>query len=103
MRRAKIRFTAAYVLSAFAFLADGAAIGKEYWVSAAGNDSAAGTENMPFATLERARDVDGEDLEFFAGQWLDTGGCSGTTCADMDGSTSVDCLDFAALAQNWGP
>ena len=56
MRRAKIRLTAAYLLS-LAFLTGGAAAGQEYWVSAAGNDSAAGTKDMPFATLERARDV----------------------------------------------
>jgi len=56
MRRAEIQFTAACFLSV-AFLAGGAAIGQEYWVSAAGNDSAAGTKDMPFATLERARDA----------------------------------------------
>ena len=31
-------------------------MGQEYWVSTAGSDAAPGTEEKPFATLERARD-----------------------------------------------
>jgi len=56
MRRARVRFMTACFL-ALTFLAGGAAMGQEYWVSVAGNDSAAGTKDMPFATLERARDA----------------------------------------------
>ena len=56
MKQAKVRFTTACLLS-FAFVAGGAALGQEYWVSTTGNDAETGTKKKPFATLERARDA----------------------------------------------
>src|SRR2546426_5045850 len=38
-------------------IAGGAASGRDFWVSVAGNDGDAGTNEKPFATLERARDA----------------------------------------------
>lgn len=52
----KVRLVPTCLLS-LAFLVGGAAMGQEYWVSAAGSDADAGTKDMPFATLERARDA----------------------------------------------
>ena len=49
-------FAAAWFLS-FALLAEDAATAHEYWVSTTGNDADAGTQDEPFATLERARDA----------------------------------------------
>ncbi|GAG09695.1 unnamed protein product, partial [marine sediment metagenome] len=42
-----------------------------------------------------------EDLEIFAGQWLNEG-CSAPDCeADLDGVPGVDMSDFSVLADNW--
>lgn len=46
--------------------------------------------------------MDEEDLALFAGQWLETGGCSGPGCADLDGSTVVDLGDCGLLGEEWG-
>lgn len=47
-------------------------------------------------------DLNWEDVDIFAEQWLDVGGCSGEGCADLDGDTRVDFLDFALLCEDWG-
>jgi hypothetical protein len=47
-------------------------------------------------------EVDFNDLEIFAAQWLDPpGGCSDSNCANFDGINGVDMFDFAMLAGNW--
>ncbi|MHC4497788.1 MAG: lamin tail domain-containing protein [Planctomycetota bacterium] len=56
----------------------------------------------PTGDLDGNCEVDFNDLEIFALQWLDSpGGCSDSNCADFDGINGVDMFDFAMLAGNW--
>ena len=45
--------------------------------------------------------VNWEDVELFANQWLDTGGCAEPNCADLNNDDKVNMADFAILASNW--
>jgi hypothetical protein len=55
----------------------------------------------PVGDLDGDRDVDFEDLQVLASQWLDEA-CPVAECeADLNGSSTVDSADFALLAQNW--
>jgi hypothetical protein len=55
----------------------------------------------PVGDLDGDRDVDFEDLQILASQWLDEA-CPVAECeADLNGSSTVDSADFALLAQNW--
>ncbi|MHC4570689.1 MAG: lamin tail domain-containing protein [Planctomycetota bacterium] len=64
--------------------------------------AASGVQACPVGDLSGDCTVDWQDLQIFAGQWLDTGGCSEPNCADLDDSNNVDAFDFALLAENWG-
>ncbi|MHC4387502.1 MAG: Calx-beta domain-containing protein, partial [Planctomycetota bacterium] len=56
----------------------------------------------PRGDLDGDCKVDFNDVEIFAGQWLDPPeGCSGPNCANLDGSSVVNMLDYALLAENW--
>ncbi len=57
--------------------------------------------NYPTGDLNQDFEVDFEDLEIFAKQWLDDSGCSEPNCADLDDSNGVNMFDFAILAANW--
>ena len=55
----------------------------------------------PVGDVDGDRDVDFEDLQVLASQWLDEA-CPAAECeADLNGSSTVDSADFALLAQNW--
>ena len=60
------------------------------------------------AALCPGGDLDGdckvgwEDIQVFAEQWLDAGGCSHSGCADFDSMNGVDLSDFSTLAAQWG-
>jgi len=41
--------------------------------------------------------VDWQDLQIFAGRWLDDSGCS----ADLNGDAVVNAMDFSLLSENW--
>jgi hypothetical protein len=56
----------------------------------------------PLGDLSGNCKVDWQDMQLFAQQWLDSGGCSEPNCADLDGDSNVDSVDFALLAANWG-
>ena len=45
--------------------------------------------------------VDWKDIEVFAGQWLDNGGCEDVVCADFDGLNGINLVDFSILANSW--
>jgi hypothetical protein len=45
--------------------------------------------------------VDWEDIEVFAGQWLDNGDCEDVVCADFDGLNGINLVDFSILANSW--
>ncbi|MHC4659866.1 MAG: lamin tail domain-containing protein, partial [Planctomycetota bacterium] len=68
-------------------------------VSLAGS---AALQACPIGDLSGDCTVNLQDLEIFAGQWLDTGGCSEPNCADLDDNNNVDAFDFGLLAENWG-
>ena len=56
----------------------------------------------PVGDLDENCEVDFNDLEILAGQWLDSpGSCTDFNCADFDGSNWVDMFDFGLLAGNW--
>lgn len=55
----------------------------------------------PVGDLSGDVTVDELDIRLFAQQWLDTGGCSGRGCADLDDDDNVDFADFVKLAGNW--
>jgi hypothetical protein len=56
---------------------------------------------VPTGDLDKNGRVDLKDLLVFTDQWLDTGGCSDSNCADMSGDGDVNLVDFALLAENW--
>ena len=45
--------------------------------------------------------VDMKDLLILSLQWLDSSGCYGSGCADLDGLNGVNMADFSLLAGNW--
>ena len=45
--------------------------------------------------------VDLQDMVLFVQQWLDPSGCSGSGCADFDGSNGVNFSDYAVLDDSW--
>ncbi|HUT29501.1 MAG TPA: lamin tail domain-containing protein, partial [Sedimentisphaerales bacterium] len=45
--------------------------------------------------------VDSNDLKLFSTQWLDSGGCLFSNCADFDGANGVNLSDYSVLANNW--
>ncbi len=53
--------------------------------------------------LDSSGTVNMEDLEIFAGQWLDDPGCVGhpDDCADMVGDDGVNMADFSIMGKNW--
>jgi hypothetical protein len=56
----------------------------------------------PEGDLDGDCEIDFNDLEIFAGQWLDPPeSCSGPNCANLNGSNVVNMLDYALLAENW--
>jgi len=55
----------------------------------------------PTGDLDNNGRVDLKDLLVFTGQWLNTGGCSDSNCADLSGDGDVNMVDFALLAENW--
>ncbi|MHC4707856.1 MAG: lamin tail domain-containing protein, partial [Planctomycetota bacterium] len=56
----------------------------------------------PDGDLNGDCDVDFNDVEIFAGQWLDPPeSCAGYMCANIDDLDGVDMRDFAVLANNW--
>ncbi|MBN1125839.1 MAG: hypothetical protein JXA82_12590 [Sedimentisphaerales bacterium] len=61
------------------------------------------TSDCPLGDLSGDCDVDSEDLELFIDQWLDTGECLESTCADLNNSRRVDLVDLALLGENWTP
>jgi len=63
--------------------------------------SAAVAEQSRTGDLNNDYKVNAEDLFIFAEQWLDTQGCSGPGCANLNGVNGVNFADFALLAQNW--
>ncbi len=61
----------------------------------------ANAQPYPIGDLDGDRDVDLQDLQILADQWLDEA-CPVAECeADLNGSSIVDSADFALLAQNW--
>ncbi len=58
-------------------------------------------EGWPVGDLNRDFKVDLEDLEIFAGQWLEHSGCEGIYCAEIDSLSGVTLSDFALLAGHW--
>ena len=55
----------------------------------------------PIGDLSGNCSVGWEDISLFTTQWLDTGGCSEPSCADLDNDNKVDMTDFAILASHW--
>ncbi|MBA7486265.1 hypothetical protein ES707_21821 [subsurface metagenome] len=54
----------------------------------------------PVGNLDGDCEVDWQDIQLFAKQWLDPA-CSGPNCADLDGIHGVDMVDFSMLAEDW--
>jgi len=63
--------------------------------------AAAETPVYPTGDLNLDWKVNLTDLDLFVDQWLNTGGCTGASCADFDNSDDIDFVDFAMLAVNW--
>jgi len=62
----------------------------------------AGAQFYPVGDLNGDRNVNFEDLEILAGQWLNPN-CLSVGCdADLDGNNRVNMGDLAILAENWG-
>jgi hypothetical protein len=62
----------------------------------------AGAQFYPVGDLNGDRNVNFEDLEILAGQWLNPN-CLSVGCdADLDGNNRVNMTDLAILAENWG-
>ncbi|MHC5074153.1 MAG: CotH kinase family protein, partial [Planctomycetota bacterium] len=57
--------------------------------------------NCPDGDLDNNCVVDENDLDIFANQWLDTGGCSEPNCADIYIDNLVNFKDYAYLAYYW--
>ena len=55
----------------------------------------------PTGDLDNNGRVDLKDLRVFTEQWLNTGGCTDSNCADFSGDGDVNMVDFAMLAENW--
>lgn len=55
----------------------------------------------PVGDLNGDCKVDLKDLQIFARQWLDSAGCSGLDCANLDSVNGINVFDFALLADNW--
>jgi hypothetical protein len=57
----------------------------------------------PYAVgdLNADNKVNFKDLQIFSLQWLESSGCFGIGCANLDDVNSVDMADFALLAANW--
>ncbi|UCG46281.1 MAG: hypothetical protein JSU94_12325, partial [Phycisphaerales bacterium] len=53
--------------------------------------------------LNSSGEVNMEDMEILAGQWLDDPGCVGhpDDCADMVGDDGVNMADFSIMGKNW--
>ena len=61
----------------------------------------ANAQPYPVGDVDGDRDVDFQDLQVLADQWLDEA-CPVAECeGDLNGSSMVDSADFALLAQNW--
>jgi hypothetical protein len=45
--------------------------------------------------------VDFEDVEAFAEQWLNAGGCTHSGCADFDSIDGINFTDYSVLASHW--
>jgi len=62
----------------------------------------AAVQVCPIGDLDGNCEVDFNDLQIFASQWLNApGSCWDFNCADFDGSNFVDMFDFGLLAGNW--
>jgi hypothetical protein len=61
----------------------------------------ANAQLYPAGDLNQDFEVDLEDVAIFAGQWLDDTLCSPPNCAEIDGLTGINLLDFGLLAENW--
>jgi len=78
-------------------------INYDYGITNSGKTTVTATAGKPCSESDLNGDclVDLDDGAIFAGQWLNTGGCSAYDCADIDKNLSVNTIDFTFLAREW--
>lgn len=57
--------------------------------------------NCPPGDLTGDCRLDVADLQIFCNQWLNSHGCEGFDCADLNRDTKINIIDYYLLAKNW--